>query len=890
MKKLSFFLFLFLFQLVFSKENFEEIDSKLVSIVVELPPANGFKSQNFLIHGRQSQSELMGKITEIIKSDFPKIHDFFRYIPQTQVHFVLGHEDIDANGSAAPFPYNIIKLQDFPPIGPSSLINTKDWMRLLLIHEYTHIVTTEMTEGFLDFGRIFLGSTMKWAGLNPRWLLEGLAVWTESQYGNLGDGRLNNLEIHRALVQYFKTSEQCTDFSCWDNPRIYPFGSLAYWLGGNYLAWAEKKYPGLIKCWTHENASDIPFFVNARFRNCTGREIYETYENFKTDYLKVHGQINLCPWKDAKACGELLSLQKTFQIDYFKGYPENSSFALSIINKAQMGKGSVFDNEQIFIFDKLKKQSFFIKPNYLIEEIEPTLESHLFTVTFSTGGWLEGERLFGILDAKTLKIEMLNEQICQENEKDEETQKQRSFFALARVYPLFSEKNRATTFSAWCLGYANQKWLWKFQKNQEESPRTVFEEAPYSLIYRQKMKEDSLTHTTFSLAKDAKDPLEATHVPIERVLVKDITKQNKFEIKNQSEIQNQIQDYSPWKFLYPNFLMLELLTVGDVSSYGLSTSLVDPFMRHDFSLALLYNDPENDTNNDSSSFSGSAIYTYTPGSWNFVMGHQKYLVQFDLPPYQVSSQEVNWIGIGYKWKFNQWKIDSSLKLERRDESDVFASRDIESFQWENSFSYIKNAKNDFFSTFRLSPTLGISRAASRDEYPFFKLEETQLWTWSESFKTQWNFTYGKMYVAKGTGLRQGTFYGGGSTSSLFTTIFDFPSYLINYGNIFGTELFVTRLRQDITLVSLYYGNGLIPFFMKSFGSIFGGEFLSADRVIYDDRIERNKDITSYFVGLNLSTQVFFLLPLDIELVYSHSINDDLAKKNVTLSLVSSLPF
>ena len=56
-----------------------------------------------------------------------------------RVQIILVDQHDLSNGWATPLPYNTIEISAAAPSAESSIGNTEDWLRLVFIHEYTHI-------------------------------------------------------------------------------------------------------------------------------------------------------------------------------------------------------------------------------------------------------------------------------------------------------------------------------------------------------------------------------------------------------------------------------------------------------------------------------------------------------------------------------------------------------------------------------------------------------------------------------------------------------------------------------------------------------------------------------------------------------------------------------
>jgi len=104
-----------------------------------------------------------------------------------------------SNGYASPYPFNFIGIVLSPP-DEGELLQNREWLELVLTHEFTHIVHLDQARGPAIvlrriFGRYLLlpfpFALLFPSGfpnlLEPNWLIEGLAVYSESDW-NKGTG------------------------------------------------------------------------------------------------------------------------------------------------------------------------------------------------------------------------------------------------------------------------------------------------------------------------------------------------------------------------------------------------------------------------------------------------------------------------------------------------------------------------------------------------------------------------------------------------------------------------------------------------------------------------------------------------------------------------------
>jgi len=196
------------------------------------------ETPHFQVHYFAGEEALARRTAGALEKARDHLELFFPWDPgRTQV--VLADNSDDANGSATPFPYNVIRLVGTPPDSLSELGDYTDWVMALTAHEYTHILhlgRVSKIPAVIDqvFGRIWLPNAVL-----PPWLTEGMAVLHESGPGH---GRNPNALFGmyaRAMVLEGGTFP-LPEVS--NQPLDWPLGDLWYLLGGHFLSFLYERY------------------------------------------------------------------------------------------------------------------------------------------------------------------------------------------------------------------------------------------------------------------------------------------------------------------------------------------------------------------------------------------------------------------------------------------------------------------------------------------------------------------------------------------------------------------------------------------------------------------------------------------------------------------------
>jgi Tol biopolymer transport system component len=121
-----------------------------------------------------------------------------------RVRVVLADADDDPNGYATPLPYPLVNIRAVAPNGADDFGNLESWLRLVLTHELAHVVHLEPARGVVGFARKLLGRAPYLFPnvFTPTWMIEGLAVYEETEGTAFGRGRNpDSIMVRRAAAR-----------------------------------------------------------------------------------------------------------------------------------------------------------------------------------------------------------------------------------------------------------------------------------------------------------------------------------------------------------------------------------------------------------------------------------------------------------------------------------------------------------------------------------------------------------------------------------------------------------------------------------------------------------------------------------------------------------------
>ena len=242
-------------------------------------------SPHFLIHYHQGGEALAKRAVVIAEDVHAKLVPRMKSQPHDRTNIVLVDAMDDANGSATPLPYNLITLYITQPFGESifGASNYDDWMRLLITHEYTHIVHLDMVNGPASvlsniFGNLYFPNLFQ-----PVWLIEGLAVYEETALTGGGRNRspASDMVLRMAVLEdNFPPVSHAANYT-----ERFPDGQVPYLFGGSFTAFIAKKYG-------REKLADLsldysgrwwPFLVNGTARRVLGSDYSDVWDEWKSE-------------------------------------------------------------------------------------------------------------------------------------------------------------------------------------------------------------------------------------------------------------------------------------------------------------------------------------------------------------------------------------------------------------------------------------------------------------------------------------------------------------------------------------------------------------------------------------------------------------------------------
>jgi hypothetical protein len=198
------------------------------------------ETPHFRVHYAKNIERVAERMADVLESVHARLAPALGNVPREVVHVVITDHTDAANGSATALPYDTIRLFVTAPDDMSPLSEFDEWHLELITHEYTHILHTDNIGGLPAILNAVLGKTFAPNQVQPRWVLEGLAVLEESEHTTGGRNRSSIFDMYlRADVieGRLATLDQITH-----SPRRWPMGNFWYLYGSRFLTWIAEVY------------------------------------------------------------------------------------------------------------------------------------------------------------------------------------------------------------------------------------------------------------------------------------------------------------------------------------------------------------------------------------------------------------------------------------------------------------------------------------------------------------------------------------------------------------------------------------------------------------------------------------------------------------------------
>ncbi|TMH58127.1 MAG: M1 family metallopeptidase, partial [Betaproteobacteria bacterium] len=245
-------------------------------------------SAHFSVHFAEHTLARARTVAEVAETVYPRVTGWLKWKPESRTQIVVLDSLDSSNGYASPYPFNFIGIVLSPP-DEGELLQNREWLEFVLTHEFTHIVHLDQARGPAGvlrriFGR-YLVLPLPFTALfpsgfpnllEPNWMTEGLAVYSESDwnrgYGRLGQSHFEGMmraESARGLRSLAEVNAE---------GRGFPL-NRDYLYGGYFFRFLAERYgPEAIPRYVETYSGRwFPFQVHSTPRLVTGKAMDELW-------------------------------------------------------------------------------------------------------------------------------------------------------------------------------------------------------------------------------------------------------------------------------------------------------------------------------------------------------------------------------------------------------------------------------------------------------------------------------------------------------------------------------------------------------------------------------------------------------------------------------------
>lgn len=247
------------------------------------------ESAHFRITFPQGRELLARHALAVAESVRQELDPRFDWDPAGKVELVLSDYMDLPNGATTALPYNHIELFVSPPDRPDyTLEDFDDWMRLLITHEYTHVLQLDKASAAPRVMRHIFGRfPLLFPGVfQSTFYLEGLAVYDETDAA-LGVGRGQGAQYAMMMRAEVDRGVRPYDQVAMSGVSDWPAGTIPYLYGVNFYQFVAQRYGqhaifDLVQDYSHQI---VPFLVNMNVDHVLGANIREVWHDFG-EYLE----------------------------------------------------------------------------------------------------------------------------------------------------------------------------------------------------------------------------------------------------------------------------------------------------------------------------------------------------------------------------------------------------------------------------------------------------------------------------------------------------------------------------------------------------------------------------------------------------------------------------
>jgi Tol biopolymer transport system component len=198
------------------------------------------ESEHFIAHYHSGLEGLAERSLELAEKAHETLSPRLEWVPNEKTHIVINDKTDAANGSAGVFGRNVININAMPPEPEGVLGYYNDWLNILILHEYVHILHLDTKSGLAPLLNTIFGKQVNPNQILPRWYIEGIAIYYETDI--TGTGRLAN-SLWDTWIRMAALEGPFFDLGTFTgSPTHWPFGNTPYLYGSYFIDYIVDKH------------------------------------------------------------------------------------------------------------------------------------------------------------------------------------------------------------------------------------------------------------------------------------------------------------------------------------------------------------------------------------------------------------------------------------------------------------------------------------------------------------------------------------------------------------------------------------------------------------------------------------------------------------------------
>ncbi len=238
------------------------------------------ETPHFYVHYYSGLEALAHKVAVTCEEAHEALVPLFNWVPRNKTHVNVIDRIDSANGSATTYGRNRINIYGMAPEPSGVLGFYDDWIRVVVYHEYVHILHMDTVLGISPYINYVIGKQLSPNQTSPRWYIEGLATYHESK--RTRGGRVNG-----AIWQMWSRAAALDGVlfelgTATGTPVNWPFGSSAYLYGSLFLDYVFDKHgEDFGMQFNHIYGSRIvPWSLNRTSKEVSGQTLERLWEEW----------------------------------------------------------------------------------------------------------------------------------------------------------------------------------------------------------------------------------------------------------------------------------------------------------------------------------------------------------------------------------------------------------------------------------------------------------------------------------------------------------------------------------------------------------------------------------------------------------------------------------